>query len=190
MKKDVIDQIQHDIGDTVYYVGTTLEKRQHPCPDCLRTKECNALSPAGVRYTFACPRCSAAFQSNHALTLNYTVYTPTVKRLTIGSIRFDSAHKENSVEYMCVETGIGTGSVYNQDKLYAKESDAIEAARLFAEKQTKDSDIMTQQYNDSLSLSDYELSNAAMKSAEKLKISLQVKYNYFISDLRECFDMG
>jgi hypothetical protein len=44
---------------------------------------------------------------------------PTVTRLTIGSVRVD-----RGVEYMCRETGVGSGSVYREEDLFDTKSDA------------------------------------------------------------------
>ncbi len=52
------------------------------------------------------------------------------RTLTIGSVRIDTAARDYSepVEYMCVETGIGSGSVYRESHLFETESAALVAA--------------------------------------------------------------
>jgi enhancing lycopene biosynthesis protein 2 len=44
-------------------------------------------------------------------------------QLTIGSVRIDTNH-ESPIEYMCVETGVGSGSVWDERQLYASREEA------------------------------------------------------------------
>ena len=103
---------KYEIGDKVWRAYTTVEHFQHDCPDCLGEKEWKAESPAGTKYTFPCPRCSSMYQSNSALSLKYRKFVPSTQLLTIGSVRLDTADKDHPVSYMCVETGVGSGSIH------------------------------------------------------------------------------
>lgn len=165
----MIIETKYSIGDKVWLASTTTERRQHDCPDCNNTKQWKAISPAGEEYTFACPRCSASYKSNHELSLDYSAFTPTVRQLTIGSVRHNShpGSYDHGTQYMCVETGVGGGSVYDEAKLFPTKEEAEIAAALMAADQNKTTDWIVKLYNKSLEISDYQLSSAAMQSAKE-----------------------
>nr|WP_278374564.1 hypothetical protein [Brucella anthropi] len=158
---------KYSIGDTVYVGRTVSNRKQRPCPDCLGTRKWKATSPAGTDYYFSCPRCTASYQSNHEMSLNYSLFEPFVRSLTIGSVQFNSAEDahDNGFRYMCVETGVGSGSVYNERDLHPSEAEAIAAAQLIADDQNQTVDWVVKQFNQTLEISDYQLANAALKLA-------------------------
>lgn len=145
-------QSKFSIGETVYYATTTRVARKVDCPDCLGQKQWKAISPAGDEFTFSCPRCANSYDSD----LEYHVFNPSVHQLTIGSIRADTANKKNPVQYMCVETGIG--SIYNEGLLFFTEEQAFEAASVKAQLETAEDPNMIKRYNKTVSLSLYQLS--------------------------------
>ncbi|MDI3563525.1 hypothetical protein [Bradyrhizobium sp. Arg816] len=159
------------IGETVYHAGTTTEKRRRPCPDCLGSKKWETTSPAGTKYTFDCPRCAAQYQSERDLALDYAQFAPCVSPLTIGSIQYNTAKGsyDEGARYMCRETGIGSGSVYSETDLFASEAEALEAAKAKADVQNVETPWVVVQYNKSLRLSDYQLSNAILELAKDEK---------------------
>lgn len=126
-------ETKFSVGDTVWHASTATEKKQHPCPDCLDSREWKAISPAGDEFNFRCPRCSANYVARDELSLAYTASVPAVRKLTIGSVRYDShdtwGEGKSPASYMCEETGVGGGSVYNEDRLFATEAEAQVAAR-------------------------------------------------------------
>lgn len=67
---------------------------------------------------------------------------------------------------MCLETGVGSGTVYNEDDLFGTEEGALEAAKLKAAEANKSSEWIVKLYNQTLSISDYQLDNATMNSAK------------------------
>lgn len=165
---------KYSIGDVVFFASTVTQTKQHPCPDCLGTKAWKAISPAGTEYEFSCPRCSARYNGKDELRLDYSQYVPSVQRLTIGSIRHDSAGKHwgeagRTTEYMCRETGVGSGSIYDEDRLFLTEEDATFAAQAMADQQNVTVDWIVQRYNRTLDISDYQLSNVDMKLAAEAK---------------------
>ena len=146
-----------DINDKVFGIHTEVVIKQHPCPDCLGKKEWTVTSPAGSEYKFDCPRCCASYLSNRDASLKYPVHTPKVRHLTIGSVRTDSNDKERPVSYMCVETGVGSGTVHYEGTLFSNREDADAAAQLLADKLTSENTQCIERYADSLSVSDYQL---------------------------------
>lgn len=158
---------KYAIGDVVYRAGMVTERRRHPCPDCLDSGKWKAVSPAGSEYEFVCPRCSARYRSDDSLSLDYSVFAPTVERLTIGSVRVDTAEPERSPSYMCVETGVGSGSIYYEGDLFPTEEEALRVADTKAKVATVSTEWMAKLYDRSLSVSDYQIENAALKTARE-----------------------
>ncbi len=116
-----------NIGDKVFESNVTTQHREHPCPDCLGTKKWKAISPAGKEYEAGCQRCCGSWTSYGFPTLAYSVHVPGVRSLTIGSVQIDT-NDEKPVRYMCVETGVGSGSVYYENALFETSDDAMAAA--------------------------------------------------------------
>lgn len=160
-------ETKYSVDDVVYYAGLTTERKQHPCPDCKGERKWKATSPAGSEYVFSCPRCRTRYSSHDELRLDYTAYVPCVSRLTIGSVQFNSARGswDSGARYMCVETGVGGGSVYDEAKLFPTEAAAIEAAEAEAAVKNSTEEWIVKLYDRSLEVSDYQLENAALKDA-------------------------
>jgi hypothetical protein len=159
---------KYSVGDIVYRAGTVAERKQHPCPDCKGLRKWKATSPGGGEYEFGCPRCSASYNSDRDLTLDYSAYVPSVQLLTIGSIQVNTAPMsyDTGNRYMCRETGVGSGSVYNEDDLFETEDAATIAAQAMADGQNTTVDWIVKLYDKSLKISDYQLESAALKLAK------------------------
>lgn len=177
-------ETKYSVGDVVYHAGTTTTRKQHPCPDCKGERKWRALSPAGSEYEFACPRCSASYNSHRDLMLDYTAHVPHVQRLTIGSVQFNSADGswDSGARYMCHETGVGSGSVYKESDLFETEEAALEVSHLLAAQRDKSLDWCAKLYDKTLEISDYQLENAMMKGAKDFK-SRASSLLYNIADL-------
>lgn len=160
-------ETKYSVGDVVWFASTVSTRKRHDCPDCLGTRKWSAQSPAGGTFEFACPRCSASYQSDRDLSLDYTAYEPTAGRLTIGSIQVNTAPGayDHGNRYMCVETGVGSGSIYNEDLLFETEDEALAAAQALADDQNTTTEWIVQLYNKTLSLSDYQIESAKLKLA-------------------------
>lgn len=160
-------ETKYSVGDIVWFAGTETERKQHPCPDCKGLKQWSVTSPAGSSYHFPCPRCSASYSANNQISLAYTAHIPVARRLTIGSVQFNSApfSYDSGARYMCRETGIGSGQVYDEAKLFESEAAALVAAQLLADENNSKISWCVEQYNQSLSVSDYQLEHALIKDA-------------------------
>lgn len=174
---------KYSIGDVVWHAGIAVERRQHPCPDCHGEKLWKAISPAGEEYTFSCPRCSAAYSSNNSLSLQYSAYAPSIRRLTIGSVRVDTSGDRN-IEYMCHETGIGSGSLWSEGDLFLTEDEALTVAKTKASLTNTTTEWIVKLYDKSLSLSDYQFSNALTEAARMSDIRRRVDVDMLFQDLR------
>lgn len=162
-------ETKYGIGDLVYHAGTATEAKRHPCPDCNDTRKWSAISPAGNEYTFGCPRCAASYTSHNNLSLSYTATVPCVSRRTIGSIQYNSAPGiyDHGARYMCVETGVGSGSVYSEADLFTTHDEAMAAATAKAATANATVPYIVEAYNRSLEISDYQLDNALLKQAKE-----------------------
>jgi len=173
------------IGDRVWFASITTEKRSHDCPDCLGSREWEATSPAGATFKFNCPRCTAHYQGNSDLNLTYSWWVPAARQLTVGQVRgYHGPDGKN--EYMCHETGIGSGSVYGEDLLFATEEEALAAAQAKANVNNADkSGWVAKQYDKTLSLSDYQLKDAAIEGADQASRAALRRVGYLIEDLQQ-----
>ena len=176
---------KYAIGDTVWHATTQSTRAQHPCPDCLGSRKWSALSPAGAEYSFACPRCPTSYQSNRDINLDYTKYTPCTQRLTIGSVRVDTSSSSDQVSYMCCETGVGSGTVYYESRLFSSEEDAFAAAQLIANEQNTTLEWVVKLYDKSLEISDYQLTDAIPKARELADVSFRYRVEDLLDGLRE-----
>lgn len=186
-------ETKYSVGDVVYFASTVTERKRHDCPDCLGTRKWTAQSPAGGEFEFACPRCSASYQNDRDLSLDYTAYAPTAGRLTIGSIQVNTApgSYDHGNRYMCVETGVGSGSVYDEARLFDTEDAALAAAQAMADEQNAKTTWIVEQYNRSLSLSDYQIENAKLKTADEARSRAQSmlwNVGHLFSEIREADD--
>ena len=179
-------ETKYSIGDVVFHAGTATTRKQHPCPDCKGERKWQVKSPAGGEYTISCPRCTSSFMSDRDLSLDYTAHVPSVSRLTIGSVQFNSAPRsyDSGARYMCCETGVGSGSVYNEERLFATEDEALAASQAMADSANAETGWITKLYNKSLEISDYKIENAAMKLAKDYKSKISSLF-WNISDLFE-----
>ncbi|MDR3736062.1 MAG: hypothetical protein P4L10_11065 [Acidobacteriaceae bacterium] len=132
------------MGQTVYLATTQSTEGQHDCPDCFGAKVWSVQSPAGLETTTPCPRCSRSYFSNdrNIPSLSYVKKAGAVRRLTIGSITAKT-HPWRSgehIEYMCIETGVGSGSTYYENRLFETEEEALTVAKLIAADEQKEID--------------------------------------------------
>lgn len=163
-------ETKYDVGDVVWHATTVSETKTRDCPDCNGERKWSVTSPAGGVYSIACPRCAASFMNDRDLSLKYQAHVPHARRLTIGSVKYDShghfSEPEPRKEYMCVETGVGGGSVYREDSLFETEEEALAAAGKLADVVNSETPYIVKAYDRTLEISDYQLDNAALKLAK------------------------
>lgn len=163
-----LPEIKYAIGDKVFFAGTAHVEKKHPCPDCFDTHRWTATSPAGEEYGMSCPRCCSRSFGDDKLSLKYWEYVPSIRELTIGSIRLDTSDK-SPVGYMCVETGVGSGSVYRQDQLLQTHEEARVVAQLEAIQKNKRDKYEEKKYQGYIHLTKEGLDSAALSEARELK---------------------
>lgn len=165
-------ETKYSVGDTVYWASTISDKKRHDCPDCLGERKWKATSPAGTDYDFGCPRCSNTYISERDLSLEYSAFIPCVRKLTIGSIRLDTKpfSGDCQVQYMCLETGVGGGQIYNETDLFESEDVALVAAEAKAAATNVGTEWIVKLYDRSLKLSDYQMNNAVLEMAKEERL--------------------
>lgn len=134
-------QPKFNIGDKVYFSSADQRGNIIQCPDCLGSTEWKVTTPEGKEFQTNCGTCSQGYHSTG--TVKEWCCTPSARCLTIGSIRIDTADTNKPISYMCIETGVGSGSVYYEDKLFLTEKDAIDAATVEAETTQEERDAQT-----------------------------------------------
>lgn len=163
---------KYSVGDVVYFASYQSENKSHPCPDCKGERAWKVISPAGQEYKTPCPRCSTSYQSDRSLSLTYSAFAPFVRKLTIGSIQFNTAagaHDEGA-RYMCRETGVGSGSIYDEAKLFETEEEAATASEVLCREMNSTVQWVVELYNKSLELSDYQLESAKIQEAKNMEL--------------------
>lgn len=123
-------QPKYAIGQKVYAAKATLEHRQVQCPDCLGTKEWQAVTPSGESFHIPCGNCFQGYFARGTVTKYFA--TPDVVEMTIGSVRIDT-EDEHPVSYMLKETGVGSGTVWNECDLSLDRETAMRTALAKAE---------------------------------------------------------
>lgn len=181
---------KYSIGDVVFRADRTAVSKQHPCPDCNGTRKWKAQSPAGGEYEFDCPRCSASYNSDSSLSLKYSEFVGTVQRLTIGSVRIDTADPDG-IYYMCIETGVGSGTLHREHQLHPTAEEAQVHADALALEVNQNPELwVKKQYDKSLKLSDYQLTDCKNKIKEMNNYDYQYKVEDFVNALTDAENMA
>lgn len=114
---------KYKIGDKVVVARVVWQAKDVTCPDCLGTKEWTVNLPSGEVFQHDCQTCRAGWYSTG--TVAEWGDFPHYEHLTIGSVRTDTAADEKeAISYMCVETGVRTGSVYYESNIFPNMTEA------------------------------------------------------------------
>ena len=121
----MIIQSKFNLGDKIYRLGRLYidHPTKHP-------NECNICSSTG-RVTidgesFCCPKCKGKVEveTDYSVT-HYHRGEPSMDAYTIGQISARVQKNKIEIQYMCKETGIGSGRIYNEDECFATYEEAI-----------------------------------------------------------------
>ena len=112
-----------EMGQKVYYVGgvhVEYEQVHVPCEIYDSTGEIEIKG-----HTFKCPHCGGKCHNDpeHKKTF---FSKPSTISITIGQIRVKITEKKKEVQYMCKETGINSGTVYPENRLFATYEEACQ----------------------------------------------------------------
>lgn len=115
-----------DIGDKVFEGQARLTQTSIPCDFCEGTgkRDVPSATQGTITRRVPCPKCKGAreFPGPPAFTIS-------VVELTIGEVRITDGRQGREEQYMCEETGIGSGRLYDADKITSTEEDARILAR-------------------------------------------------------------
>lgn len=172
-------------GETVYRASVSHETEMLPCPDCLGTRKWKVLTPAGAELTTDCVRCCSYGDIRGVPSLRRAVWKPQTRALTIGAIEIRAGYGDrDAVRYMAVETGVGTGSVYQERELHADEESARAAAAAEAEAKNAILDALpariAQHHFFGLQITD-----AAIRAASDAVYNGWYRLNYLVDDIKE-----
>ena len=112
-----------EMGQKVYYVGGVnikYDKIHVPCEICDSTGEVEIKG-----YTFKCPYCGGKYTEDYEHKKMFYSYPSTLTR-TIGQIRVKITEEKQEIQYMCIETGINSGTVYSENRLFATYEEACQ----------------------------------------------------------------
>jgi hypothetical protein len=181
---------KYGVGDVVWHAGQTTTQQSHPCPDCLGSREWIATSPAGGKFPVSCPRCSTSYQANHKLSIKYAQWTPTTNRRTIGSVRADT-YSDRGAEYMCHETGVGSGSIYYEKDLFETQEAALAAALARCAVSNADqTGWVAKQFEGTAEFCDYQLKDAAIGAVESQVRELGIRIRCLLEDIEDAETIG
>lgn len=161
---------RYRIGQTVFGIGTRDAIEELPCPDCLGSGKWMVRSPAGYESTAQCPRCDGrgkrGLRSRSAF----------VQKLTVGSIQTTTTPSEYDppVRYMCEETGVGSGQIWYESKLYLTEAEALPLAEAeaAAERARLEEGQQGEERAEIRYLNKYQMMTAEVKEADRRAWSL------------------
>jgi hypothetical protein len=117
---------RYAIGDKAFVADYGTAEERVVCPDCGGTKKVKVVLASGEELEARCQHCSVGFESTGYVTV--TRYAPRVWKGTVGSVKIDT-NDERPVSYMLRETGVGTGRIHYEDRLFdsAPEAEAVAA---------------------------------------------------------------
>ena len=118
----MILESKFNIGDKVYSIPPLhieYPKIRIPCNICDSTGEVSIK-----RIIFTCPKCEGKFKEDYDNSKHFFPY-PAYQPKTIGQIRFNFTEDKEERKYMCKETGIGSGTVYDENRLFSTYAEAV-----------------------------------------------------------------
>lgn len=114
---------KYQLGDVVYLGSSEWMQEPVECPDCLGAKIWIVTTPANEQFETYCRTCWHGFDGCSGTIADYD-YRPMVRQLTIGQIQAKEMEHKIDITYMCVETGIGSGTVWNENNLFVTRAEA------------------------------------------------------------------
>lgn len=109
----MIVHTKYSIGDQVYVAHAVYGTRRETCVDCDGKGE---FQVNGKPFTLICPVCCGAWDEKRGWREIHE-WQPKVELLTVGQVRVQRGGDDDRTEYMCLETGVGSGSIWKEDDL-------------------------------------------------------------------------
>lgn len=117
-----------DVGDTVYLGRAEWTETRIPCKRCAGSGWWTVVAHSGEfgHWQVTCQVCKDYRDYGNSKgrgTVKRGGRNPVTRELTIGSVRVDT-HK-GEVEYMCEETGVGSGQIWHEKELFSTHHAAL-----------------------------------------------------------------
>lgn len=124
---------KYNLGDKVYSGMCSWSSVPKTCEHC-KGVGLVTVTTALESYEVPCPYCEqdvwGSKAKGYTQEWSYRVY---VQSLTIGEVRVEISNTKHEVDYMCYETGIGSGTLHDEKNLYP----TYEEAQAHGETQAK-----------------------------------------------------
>lgn len=117
-------ETEFDLGQYVYAIAKLNVRTWIPCSFCSET---GYITGADEKRRI-CPECYGRHGENQWLPEAWQVRNDELP-LTVGRAEVKVTDREREERYMMVETGVGTGSVYDSDNLFASLREAKAACK-------------------------------------------------------------
>lgn len=122
-----------DLGQRVYIIHKSGQLIKVICPACSGTGDIT-IDNMGKTFEFICPNCQGSTIVESWFDANWQVAYEKVK---IGKVQVELYREtfinkgigKNRVTYMVDETGIGSGSFWNEDEVFGTYEEALEECR-------------------------------------------------------------
>jgi hypothetical protein len=140
-------ETKYNFGDVVFHSTTSRREIREVCPECNGEK---AFHIVGKDFKAACRHCRYSGYGQPTGYVSRWELTPSYDRLTIGQIRIESTdtpgvpgseydnyrpHKKHVEQYMCIESGVGCGSLYYVETLFNTPEEALEHGKILVAQQ-------------------------------------------------------
>lgn len=153
-------ETKYSFGDVVYYSTTESREVRTVCPECNGEK---TFAVVGKDFRAACRRCRHRSYGQPVGYLSSYETVPAYRRVTIGQIRLEvtdspgcddtsafevistdgngngnfSPIQKREERYMALETGIGSGSLYDVERLFDTPEGALEHGAILVAEHNK-----------------------------------------------------
>lgn len=123
-------ETKYNLGDIVFSPSTENTPYWEKCTSCDGT---GSWKVEGRDIKVNCTKCGDAYRKGNGRIQKFT-YQPRVDILTVGQIRIEHDLTQHKVQYMCEETGIGSGTLHYEKTLFQTKDEALVVAQGMANK--------------------------------------------------------
>ena len=118
-------ETRFSVGDAVWRAGCERSPEKVVCADCAGTGQWLVTMASGTFHTH-CATCECGWDKGSGY-VNVYDYRPVLEPMTIGQVRIEAGGSQK-VQYMCKESGVGSGTLWSDSVLFATREEAEAAA--------------------------------------------------------------
>ena len=115
---------KYDVGDLVWVAGFDSHTELEQCPHCLGSGVWHVTTPAGEEFDGPCQKCTEGWGEKGSGKVKKSGMIGKAWQGTVGSVRLNT-HDDNPIEYMLDETGVGSGTIHPETRLYDSREEAM-----------------------------------------------------------------